>query len=100
MPTIPGPVDPILGVIGSIGSGGAPNKTTINAAAKGAGAVQNVTDITSFFTNSQLWVRIGETAAGLILLFVGLKTLFPAQVSVITGAAKNATKAAGMAAML
>lgn len=97
LPRPPGWVQSILGGIGSIGAGGAPNQTTIQGS---IGAANTVSDVTGFLTNSSVWVRLGEIVSGLILMFVGLRTMFPAQVNVLTSTAKNAAKAAGAAALI
>lgn len=45
-------------------------------------------------SQASTWIRVGEFAAGGILLYIGLKAFFPTAVNTATSAAKRAGKAA------
>lgn len=63
------------------------------------GALSGVDAIGDFFSRlseANTWIRVGEFAAGTLLLYVGLKGLFPAQVASVSGKVKSA---AGLAAL-
>jgi hypothetical protein len=61
-------------------------------------AVQDVTN--GIFTQSSFWLRAGEVLAGLVLFYVGAKSLFPQQVSSIVQPAKALTGRVGTAAKM
>lgn len=61
------------------------------AASAVSGAVSGVGNIADLLTSTSFWLRIGEAIAGIILLFLGLKSLTGVDV---TGTAVKAAKAA------
>lgn len=61
-----------------------------------AGGVSGVTDFLSRLDQPNLWIRVGEFAVGMILLYVGLRTAFPSEVAAATGPAKTAVKVGTM----
>lgn len=83
---LPNPID-ILGFGPKNNPTAKAEKNTFDSAKN---TVSSISSISDFLTNSSVWVRIGEVMAGLILLFMGLKTMFPQQVSVTTSAVKSA----------
>jgi len=48
-----------------------------------------ISDLAHRLTESQTWLRVGEVVAGLILLYVGLKTEFPTVVHTIAQPVKS-----------
>jgi hypothetical protein len=82
--------------LGPIGVGG---EAAVNAAGGAKNAVNDATSTADFLTrldNPNTWVRIGEGAAGLILIAIGLKVMFPSTVAAVS----TPVKAAGAAAVL
>jgi hypothetical protein len=53
------------------------------------GAINNVLGA---LTQKNTWLRVGEFAVGAILLYVGLRSMFPSQVQAVTGPVKTAAK--------
>jgi hypothetical protein len=45
-------------------------------------------------TQKNTWIRVGEFAVGAILLYVGLRSMFPSQVAAVTGPVKTVAKVA------
>jgi hypothetical protein len=93
-----GDIDNILKdiALGPIGIGG---EAAINAAGGTKNALGDVGSTADFLTrldNPNTWVRIGEGVAGLILIAIGLKVMFPSTVAAIS----TPVKAAGTAAVL
>lgn len=69
------------------------------AAEAGAGAAETaataVPDFLSRLTSANLWIRVGEVVAGLILLGIGLNAMLKGKpLQVVTGAAGTVGKAA------
>jgi len=69
------------------------------AGAAGVGAAESaataVPDFLSRLTSANLWIRVGEVVAGLILLGIGLNAMLKGKpLQVVTGAAGVAGKAA------
>jgi hypothetical protein len=48
--------------------------------------------VPDFLSQPNLWLRIGEFAVGAILIYVGLRSMFPSQVQAVTGPIKAAAK--------
>jgi hypothetical protein len=49
-------------------------------------------NIVGFLSEGNVWLRAGEFIVGAILLYVGLRTMFPEQIAAVTGPVKTATK--------
>jgi hypothetical protein len=63
-----------------------------------AGAVQDVTE-NSFLgrlTEGSTWMRVGEFAVGAILLYIGVKSMFPAVAATATAPVKAVVKGAAI----
>lgn len=76
-------------------------KTSLSAENTGLTGIGDVTNTVGhtlgFLTSGKNWIRLGEVVAGVILIVMGLRTLAghdTTPISVTTGAAKGATKAA------
>jgi hypothetical protein len=62
----------------------------------GLSGIDAVGDFFSRLTEVNTWIRVGEFAVGGLLLYIGLKGLFPTAVGSVTSGAK---KAVGIAAL-
>jgi hypothetical protein len=81
--------------LGPIGVGG---EAAINAAGGTSNALHDVGSTADFLTRlsePNLWIRVGEGVAGLILIAIGLKVMFPSTVAAVS----TPVKAAGTAAL-
>src|SRR5262249_34191114 len=65
--------------------------------AAGLNPLSGLSDLAHRLTEAQTWVRVAEVLAGLILLYVGLKSEFPTTVNTVTAPIKKAGKGAAIA---
>lgn len=65
----------------------------IAQAAVGATGLGALGDLAHRLTQPSTWIRVGEVLAGLILIYVGLKSEFPQTVNTVTSTARKAAKA-------
>ena len=54
--------------------------------------LSGTTDFLTRLTEGNTWIRVGEFVAGLVLVYVGLKAMFPSTVSAVTAPVKTAAK--------
>lgn len=67
--------------------------TVANAVTAGS----SVNDFLGRLTEKNTWIRVAEFAVGGILLFVGLKAMFPGAVGAVTSGAKKAAEIGAIA---
>lgn len=60
------------------------------------GGLEGIGDFFARLTEANTWLRVGEFAVGGILLYIGLKGLFPNAVSTVTAPVKKAAKLAAV----
>jgi hypothetical protein len=91
--------NPVTGILNLPGSG-ALNKETKNLEPDipGLTGVAAIGDFASRLTEKNTWLRAGEFAVGVVLLYVGLKAMFPGAVSTVTSAPRKAAKLGALAA--
>lgn len=63
--------------------------STVSGLTSDVGAINN---FLGALGQKNTWLRVGEFAVGAILLYVGLRSMFPSQVNAITGPVKTAAK--------
>lgn len=85
-----GVTDQPQNLIPSVGKAGANASGVISDAG-------NVADFLSRLDDANTWVRIGEFAIGAILIYVGVRSLFPNQVGAVTGTVKTAAAVGALA---
>ena len=62
------------------------------------GGTSGVTGFLGQLSSGNLWLRVGEFAVGSIMLYVGLKGLFPSQVATVTALPAKVAKVGAFAA--
>jgi hypothetical protein len=63
-----------------------------NAVGGVSGAASDVNDFLSRLSQPNTWLRVGEFFVGAILIYVGLRSMFPSQIEAVTGPVKTAAK--------
>lgn len=71
--------------ISSIQAAGGDIGTAVNA-------TQNVNDFLTRLTEQVTWERVAEFAIGAMLIYIGIKALFPSEISAVTSPVKKAAK--------
>lgn len=72
--------NPLHGITNTVGS------------APGLGGIAAIGDFFARLTEPNTWVRIGEFVAGVILIYVGVKAMFPDAVKSVTAPVRGAAK--------
>jgi hypothetical protein len=87
-------INPLAPAVAKIAEAGNP---LASAEASTVSDTGNIADFLSRLSQGNLWLRAGEFAVGMILLYVGLRTMFPEQIAAVTGPVKTAAKVGALA---
>lgn len=69
-----------------------PEANALKGASNITSDTASVTDFLGRLTSGNTWLRVGEGAVAIVLIYIGVKTLFPSQVAAATTPAKTAAK--------
>jgi hypothetical protein len=72
------------------GNFAAPNP--VQQAQSATSGITSTYDFLSRLSQPNLWLRVAEVGIGGILIYVGLRSMFPAEVAAVTGPVKTAAK--------